>query len=142
MSKTRSQIEYEKRMLKKAKKININIDDISICYYCKNNLNEDDLKCTQCGFPQKGSKIQMHDFLLIKKKEKETKKHTDERMGKTLMLPFIYFGLLILCCLISFPFLIKGGNSSALGAVIIIFVPIFSARTIRNIIFDKWFKKK
>ena len=60
MEKTSGQIDRERRL----KKSEINIKDLTICHYCKSTgLGDDDKFCPNCGFPQRGSQIEMKRFL-------------------------------------------------------------------------------
>ena len=40
------------------------VSDLSVCYYCKSKgLTEKDRTCPDCGFPQRGSQVEMKRFI-------------------------------------------------------------------------------
>lgn len=81
------------------------INDLSICFFCKSTgLSEDDIYCPNCGFPQKGTKKAMEEFLstinnkqtLIDNHEKSIKKAQNILYG---LAAFFAFYVIILATL-------------------------------------------
>jgi hypothetical protein len=80
----------------------IEIADLSICYYCKTTgLTEKDKFCPNCGFPQRGSQVEMKRFVWNINNKKlllaDHKKAVDKARNILFVLAGIFplFGLII-----------------------------------------------
>lgn len=93
MVKTSGQLERERRQ----KISEIIITDFTTCHYCKSTgLNEQDKYCPNCGFPQRGTQIEMKRFLIDVKKKKELLYSKLKAVKKARNILFILAGLNVL----------------------------------------------
>lgn len=72
----------------------IDIEDFSVCYYCDSTgLNETDKFCPNCGFPQRGTQIEMRKFFWNISNKKKLVEEQKLNVKKARNILFILAGL-------------------------------------------------
>jgi hypothetical protein len=75
----------------------IEIDDLATCYHCKTmGLNDTDQLCPNCGFPQKGTLMEMKEFIWDIEDKKNLVKEHESSIEKGRIVLFVIAGLELL----------------------------------------------
>jgi len=118
MHLTSGQLERQRHL----QKHRIVINDLSICYHCKTTgLTEDITFCPNCGFPQRGSQVDMKIFMNNHRKKNQLLKEQKKAVKKARIMLYILSGFYLVSSIavglineLNLPILIGGLMSSGI----------------------------
>jgi hypothetical protein len=86
--------DYPKSIAERDRRSQINIEDLTVCYYCKaTGLTEEHNFCPNCGFPQRGEQLEMKKFLYTMSTKKRILSDKKSAVKKAKNILFILAGL-------------------------------------------------
>lgn len=93
MAKTSGQLERDRIR----KRMEIVITDFTTCYFCKTKgLTEQDMFCSNCGFPQRGTQTEMKRFVWSVRNKKKLMEESKAAIKKARLFLFILAGFNLL----------------------------------------------